>query len=229
MPEPLTSEEIRVLGSLMEMQISTPNAYPPSLAQLMNVCNKKVGRHPVTDYRESQIQNGLDMLEIRGLVETVEAEEPGTYQFLQTAKSAFTLSDEEAAVFCVLLLRGPRSLDDIYTEAKKLYDFASPDDVEETLHALSIHEPALVTAQLDPSGNGEFLYNHLLGEKTQKKKPAGMEGLVGARMVQTGNNPVSTGLSEDLKKYFSLSMSSIRAEIRALRREVEALRRDLDR
>lgn len=231
MPEPLTSEEIRVLGSLLEMQASSPKNYPPTLGQLTHSCNKKNGRYPVTDYRESQVQNALDMLEIRGLAETIIVHGSRTNKYAQTATAAYNLTDEEAAVFCVLLLRGPQNLNEIYNGSRRLYKFRNTEDVEEALHALSIHEPALVTADVDPVGQKDSTYNHLLAGKAAPPKSRASSGIPmpPPPTPNEGGSPVVAGLTEELKRYFSLSMSSLRAEVRALRREVEALRRDLEK
>ena len=230
MPEPLTSEEVRILGCLMEMQVIAPEIYPPTLSELTKSCNKKSNRNPVTEYQLTKVQNGLDMLEIRGLVETVDEDSDEDMRYVQMAKAAYTLSDEEAAVFCILLLQGQSDLELIFNEAQRLYQFPDQEDVEETLHALSIHEPALVTAVMESEDSEEFLYDHLLSGKGKKRKTAGSGPETTARpAAHPSSSPVAMGLSEDLKKYFSLSMSSIRAEIRGLRREVEALRKDLEK
>lgn len=231
MPEPLTSEEIRVLGCLLELQAASPKIYPPTLGQLTHSCNKNIGRYPVTDYRESQVQNALDMLEIRGLSETIIAHGSRTNKYTQTATAAYNLTDEESAVFCVLLLRGPQNLKEIYQASSRLYQFRDTEDVEEALHALSIHEPGLVTAEVDPTGREDSTYDHLLAGKAAQPKVQRLSGVPAPPPPPSGNggSPVVSGLTEELKRYFSLSMSSLRAEVRALRREVEALRRDLEK
>ncbi|HTT02384.1 MAG TPA: DUF480 domain-containing protein, partial [Steroidobacteraceae bacterium] len=138
----LTAAEARVIGSLIEKQITTPDQYPLSLNALMNACNQKSNRDPVMSLDEHSVQAVVDALGKRHLV--VEKSGFGSrvpkyqHRFCNTEYGALKFSPEELAVVCELLLRGPQTPGELRTRAQRLAPFADLAQVEATLDALTL-------------------------------------------------------------------------------------------
>jgi len=130
----LTAQELRVLGSLLEKEMATPEYYPLTLNSLMAACNQKTSRLPVVSYDEKTVLSALAGLKNKRLVwESVVGRVPKYEQsFLRNNK----LINTEAAVLCVLMLRGPQTAGEIRAHTQRLYDFKEPEKLDETLSDL---------------------------------------------------------------------------------------------
>lgn len=160
--------EARVIGSLMEKSMTTPEHYPLSLNALVNACNQKSSREPVMDLAERQVVDALERLQRRYLVR--EKSTFGArvakyhYRLFNDEIGDFRFSGAERAVVCLLLLRGPQTPGELRSRAGRMYAFAHVDEVEETLEALQHYEQGPFVAPLGRQpGRREIRYAHLFG------------------------------------------------------------------
>ena len=133
----LTPIELRVLGSLIEKQITTPEYYPLTLNSLTAACNQKNNRNPVTSFAESDIEEALYSLREKNLAYVFHGSTSRVPKYKHVAPEVLHLSPPEVAAMCVLMLSGPQTVGEIRTRGSRLYPFAGMEEVEETLRALS--------------------------------------------------------------------------------------------
>ena len=161
---PLSPSEVRVLGALIEKQITTPDYYPLTLNSLTNACNQLTNREPVVSYDEQTIVRALDALREKRLATLFSGAESRVAKYKHTLTDAILLTPAEVALLCVLMLRGPQTVGELRTRAERLFTFDSLPEVEETLNALASRpEQPLVTKLPRAPGTKESRYAHLLG------------------------------------------------------------------
>lgn len=136
----ISAIEMRVVGCLIEKEITTPDQYPLSLNSLVNACNQKSNREPVTSFSELEVQDAVDALLARGLVTDVSASHGRVnkyqHRFCNTEFSDLQLSPAETAVVCLLFLRGAQTPGELRSRSGRLHSFASREEVEATLASL---------------------------------------------------------------------------------------------
>ena len=136
----LNQIEMRIIGCLIEKEITTPDQYPLSINALINACNQKSNREPVTSYTELEIQDALDVLVERGLVTQVSASHSriSKYQhrFCNTEFSDLQLSSGELAVICLLFVRGAQTPGELRSRSGRLHNFQNREEVEQALQNL---------------------------------------------------------------------------------------------
>jgi uncharacterized protein YceH (UPF0502 family) len=133
----LDEPELRVLGALMEKEIATPEYYPLSLNALVNACNQKSNREPVVAYDDATVESALDDLRAKGLAMRVTGRDSRVPKHEQRFTEQFNLGRREAAVICVLMLRGPQTVGELRGRTDRLYTFDDLEAVESTLHKLA--------------------------------------------------------------------------------------------
>ena len=133
----LDASEARVLGSLMEKEIATPEYYPLSLNALVNACNQKSNREPVVSYDEDTVEQALEELRKKGMAMRISGRDSRVPKHEQRFTEKFNLGRREAAVICVLLLRGPQTVGELRGRTERLYTFDDLEAVESTLHRLA--------------------------------------------------------------------------------------------
>lgn len=156
----LDSAEVRVLGALLEKEIATPDYYPLSLNALVNACNQKSNREPVVSYDEDTVERALEGLRAKGLAVRITGGESRVPKHGQRFTEKLNLGRREAALLCVLMLRGPQTVGELRGRAERLYAFEDLEGVESTLNHLA--EQGLVTKLPRQSGSREARYAHLL-------------------------------------------------------------------
>lgn len=183
--------EARVIGSLMEKSMTTPEQYPLSLNALVNACNQKSSREPVLDLSERQVQEALEALRARYLVR----EKSGFgsrvpkyhYRLFNDEIGDFRFSPAERAVVCLLLLRGPQTAGELRTRAARMYAFSDVDEVESTLQALMDYAqgPFVVRLARQPGRREERYAQLFSGPVTgaAADTPAASAGTAGHRSV----------------------------------------------
>src|SRR3989442_9418055 len=134
MPTKLTETEVRVLGSLIEKQITTPEYYPLTLNALTLACNQKNNRNPVTTLAESEVEQALDSLREKNLAYVFHGSTSRVPKFKHVVPEILHLSPAEVAVMCVLMLSGAQTVGEIRTRGSRLHNFTGLEEVEETLH-----------------------------------------------------------------------------------------------
>jgi uncharacterized protein YceH (UPF0502 family) len=132
----LDPAEARVLGSLMEKEVTTPDYYPMSLNALVNACNQKSNRDPVVVFDDETVETALESLRHKGLTARISGESR-VPKHEQRFTERLNMGRREAAVICVMLLRGPQTVGELRGRTERLHDFADLEEVESTLQRLA--------------------------------------------------------------------------------------------
>ncbi len=157
----LGAREVRVLGCLIEKELSTPDYYPMTLNALTTACNQKTNRDPVVDYDESDVSEALDALQRRRLVGHASSSYGRADKFRHALVEVMGLDRPALAVLSSLMLRGPETAGELRARTSRMHEFGSLDAVEAMLRALSEREPALVVHLSKQPGQKEARYAHL--------------------------------------------------------------------
>jgi hypothetical protein len=163
----LSDEEVRVLGALIEKEITTPDYYPLSLNSLVSACNQTSNRNPVVHYDEPTVAQALDGLREKKLVHQIDRAESRVTKYRHVLYEAMNVSRPVIAVMCVLMLRGPQTIGEIRTRTSRLYDFTSLEQVEATVNSLISAEPPSIARLPRQTGQKEVRYAHLLSGEPQ--------------------------------------------------------------
>jgi uncharacterized protein YceH (UPF0502 family) len=162
LPE-LNDVELRVLGSLMEKSRTTPEYYPMTLNALTTACNQKTARKPVVQFDDDTVVSALDTLKRKGLISTATGGSSRAVKYKHNFAIVFPVIPSEVALICLLILRGPQTPGELNTNANRLYEFESLDEVNETLDKLSKGEVVYVQQLPKRPGQKEARFKHLLG------------------------------------------------------------------
>ena len=181
--------EARVVGCLIEKEITTPDQYPLSLNALTNACNQKTNREPVLELREAEVQQTVDALMKKHMVSDRSAGYGGRvtkykHRFCNTEFGSLKFSKQELGLICVLLLRGPQTPGELRSRTNRLCEFADADEVEATLKNLMAREDGPFIARLPRApGARESRYAHLFSgaiESAPEPEPRSAEEPPGA-------------------------------------------------
>ena len=164
----LSDIETRVLGSLVEKQVTTPEYYPLTLNALTAACNQKNNRNPVTSYSEDEVSRGLESLREKNLAYVFYGSSSRVPKYKHVAPEVLHLNAAELALMCVLMLRGGQTPGELRGNASRLYDFSGLEEIEQTLNGLMSRDGDPVVARLPRQpGQKEVRFVHLLnGEPT---------------------------------------------------------------
>lgn len=158
----LNAIEVRVLGSLVEKDITTPDYYPLSLNALVNACNQKNNRDPVMTLDEDPVRSALDSLQVKRLAGPASGADSRVTKYEHRLQEVYNFDRRETAILCVLLLRGAQTPGELRSRSERMYAFESLEDVLAALDRLSRREPPLVTILPRQPGTKESRYMHLL-------------------------------------------------------------------
>lgn len=159
----LSEIETRVLGSLIEKQVTTPEYYPLTLNALTLACNQKNNRNPVTSYSEHQVADALESLREKNLTYVFYGSTSRVPKYKHVMPEVMHLSRPELALMCVLMLRGAQTLGELRGHGGRLHDFSSLEEVEETLNKLITRDPDPLVARLPRQpGQKDGRFAHLL-------------------------------------------------------------------
>ena len=161
-PVVLTVVEARVLGALVEKEITTPDYYPLSLNALVNACNQRSNREPVMNLGEDEVRQSLNALQDKELAGHARSADGRVAKYEHWLGEAFNFSRAEAALLCVLLLRGPQTPGELRGRIERLHSFDEISDVLAGLQKLMEREPSLVAILPRQAGTKESRYAHLL-------------------------------------------------------------------
>jgi len=156
----LNPQEARVLGALIEKQVTTPEYYPLSINALVNACNQKSNREPVMQLDEDQVRLALRNLQDKRLAASLHEGRVPKYQ--HQFQEVLNLTRGQTALICVLLLRGPQTPGELRGRSERLHAFAELDEVQTVLQQLMQHDPPLATLLPRQPGTKEARYAHLL-------------------------------------------------------------------
>jgi uncharacterized protein YceH (UPF0502 family) len=158
----LNPAEARVLGSLLEKEATTPDYYPLSLNALVNACNQRSNREPVTNLDEEEVHLALRRLEDIGLAGRARSADGRVTKYEHWLGEAYNFTRAESALICVLLLRGPQTPGELRGRTERLHSFAEIADVLAGLQKLTERTPSLVAVLPRQPGTKESRYTHLL-------------------------------------------------------------------
>lgn len=228
----LTTAELRVLGALIEKEITTPENYPLSLNALQSAANQRSSRDPVLDLTEEELRQALHVLEDLDLVTPVRDSRVAKWE--HRARTVLNLRRDETAILCLLLLRGPQTPGELRSRADRLYPFDDLTAVTATLDRLAAR-PAVAENMPEPGNTGpltaalprqpgarEIRYMHLLGAAAPSvpaATPAATPPNQRTPMERTGME--RTGMAQT-------GVENMRAEIEQLRQELAAVQRRLN-
>ena len=203
----LNDIEVRVLGSLVEKQVTTPEYYPLTINALTLACNQKNNRNPVTAYSENLVAQAVENLRELNLAYVFYGSTSRVPKYKHVMPEVLHLSQAQLALMCVLLLRGSQTVGELRERASRLYEFSSLEEVEETLNSLISREPeTLVTRLPRQPGQKETRFAHLLA------------GEAAAEAAAEEPSPRRT-ISRETDR-----LSSIQEDVAALKTQMEELR-----
>ena len=179
----LTPNQARVIGVMLEKEVTTPDQYPLSLNALTNGCNQKSNREPVMSLSESDVQNVLDELIEKKLVadEGAFTSRVAKYKhrFCNTEFGSFKLTEQQRAIVCVMLLRGPQTPGELRTRTNRLAEFANVTEVETALNELhNLNGDEVVVKLAREPGKRESRYAHLFSGDDFATESSGSTAMV---------------------------------------------------
>jgi uncharacterized protein YceH (UPF0502 family) len=163
----LNETEARVLGALLEKEITTPDYYPLSLNALVNACNQKSNRDPVMNLEVDSVRAALRALHENSLARSVSAADSRVTKYEHRLQEAFNFDRREAAIFCELLLRGPQTPGELRSRAERMHHFDELSEVQSALQRLMSRESPLVKVLARKPGTKESRYLQLLSGDVQ--------------------------------------------------------------
>lgn len=162
----LNDTEVRVLGCLIEKELTTPEYYPLSLNSLTNACNQKSNRNPMVSFDEADVAQALKGLQEKGLASKTLTAGSRVTKYLHKLLDKFDLSRQEIAIISELLLRGPQTIGEIRTHAERMSPFGGLEEVEKNLQSLMDYNPELVERLAREAGRKECRFAHLFSGRT---------------------------------------------------------------
>jgi uncharacterized protein YceH (UPF0502 family) len=190
--------EVRVLGSLLEKEITTPEYYPLSLNALINACNQKSNREPAVNFDQETVEHALQTLRDKGLLLSITGAGSRVPKYGHRISEKLNLGRRELAILCELMLRGPQTLGELRTRADRMHSFDDLAQVESVIE----HLPELITKLPRRPGEKEARYAHLLS---------------GAPAISENEPEVPQPMRSD-------RIANLEAEVAELRSELESLK-----
>jgi uncharacterized protein len=215
----LNDIEVRVLASLVEKQVTTPEYYPLTLNSLALACNQKNNRHPVTAYDESTVMQALESLREKNLAYVFYGSNSRVPKYKHVVPEVLHLSPQETAVMCVLMLRGPQTIGEIKDRGARLFEFPNLEEVDQTLNALSVKEPDPLIIKLPrQAGQKEARFAHLLS------------GAVTVDATSDAESPRRASRANESEKVSALEheVEKLRAEVNTLQQQFEEFKKQFE-
>jgi uncharacterized protein YceH (UPF0502 family) len=205
--------EVRILGCLIEKEISTPEYYPLTLHSLTAACNQKSNRCPVVTYGEDTVAHCLEELRNKGIIQSINAPGSRTVKYRHSFLEEFRLIPSEAVILCELMLRGPQTMGEIRAHTERMYEFKGQDELEETLRGVMERDEPLIIKLQRQSGKKEARYMHMLS------------GIPGKQEIDQDASVLGSG-----QQYLTDNerIDKLEEELLALRRELDGLRNSFE-
>src|ERR1035437_1888335 len=219
MPETLKPTEARILGSLVEKQLTTPEYYPLTLNALVNACNQKNNRDPVVSYDEKTVADALESLRDRNLVYVFYGSTSRVPKYKHMLPSVYELDEGETAIVAVLLLRGPQTLGELRERTGRLHEFAGVGEVQQTLDSLERRDEPLVVKLERLPGHQEARFAQLLTREPD------VEAFAAAPTVSHSR---SGSFDPDRIAKLEAEVASLREEVVELNRRFDEFRRQFE-
>lgn len=213
----LSASAVRVLGCLMEKEMATPEYYPLSLNALVNACNQKTNRHPVVEYDEETVVRAISELKQQQLAWQSDAARVPKYGENLIGSKKFVA--QEAALLCLLLVRGPQTVGELKGRSERMATFSSLEEVDETLQALA--DLSLVLKLPRQPGRKECRYAHLFSGE-----PVVEETYVTMAVPEAAT--VRVRAEEEQFAAFTEQLTELREELAGLRQQFETFRKQFE-
>jgi uncharacterized protein YceH (UPF0502 family) len=212
----LNAAEARVLGSLVEKDITTPDYYPLSLNALVNACNQKNNREPVTNFDEETVRLALRNLSDKRLAGPAGGADGRVTKYEHRLQEVFNFTRPETAILCVLLLRGPQTPGELRGRTERMHRFEDLDEVLSGLQQLMRREPPLAKALGRRPGTKEIRYAHLLSGDVEAWEPPA--------------ETASTSGSADSERIIQLEeqVAALRNEVAELKQQMAEFRKQFE-
>jgi uncharacterized protein len=221
----LSEIETRVLGSLIEKDITTPDYYPLSLNALVNACNQKNNRDPVMTLDEAGVRDALSSLQEKRLAGPASGADSRVSKYEHRLQEVFNFDRRESALVCVLLLRGSQTPGELRSRADRMHHFEALEDVVATLDRLAQRDPPLVRVLARQPGSRESRYMHLFsGESpTEVARPSD-----GAQSPSPTHASAGKANSDDRLSALEREVSHLRSEVSEVQRQLAAFRKQFE-
>ena len=212
----LNVAEARVLGSLIEKDITTPDYYPLSLNALINACNQKNNRDPVTSLDEETVRLALRNLSDKRLAGPASGADGRVTKYEHRLQEVFNFSRRETAILCVLLLRGPQTPGELRSRTERMHRFDHLDEVFSGLQQLMQREPSLAKVLPRQPGTKEARYAHLLSGDVEAWEPPA--------------ESVGSAISADAERVAVLEdqVAVLQREVAELKQQMESFKRQFE-
>ncbi len=211
----LSEIETRVLGSLIEKQVTTPEYYPLTLNALTLACNQKNNRNPVTSYSENQVADALESLREKNLAYVFYGSTSRVPKYKHVMPEVMHLSHPEMALMCVLMLRGAQTLGELRGNGARLHEFSGLEEVEETLNKLITRDPDPLVARLPRQpGQKDGRFAHLLSGEID------LEALAESERAQPVSSSRRSGLEQKVEE--------LAAEVQKLKEQFEQFKKQFE-
>ena len=216
----LTETEVRVLGALIEKDITTPEYYPLSLNALVNACNQKSNRDPFMQLDENTVRDALAGLQEHRLAGPAGGADSRVTKYEHRTQEVFNFTRAEVAVLCVLLLRGPQTPGELRGRTERMHHFETLDDVQSALQKLMQRQPPLARVLPRQPGTKESRYVHLLAGDVAVTEHAGSSSESGISKTNAVDSERIARLEEEV--------SVLRQEVAELRAQLERFRKQFE-
>jgi hypothetical protein len=219
----LNEVEARVLGALLEKEITTPDYYPLSLNALVNACNQKSNRDPAMNLDDDAVRSALRALHDNSLARSVSAADSRVTKYEHRLQEAFNFDRREAAIFCELLVRGPQTPGELRSRAERMHHFDDLSEVQSALQRLMNREPPLVKVLARQPGTKESRYIHLLcGDTEPVTSPAEREAPAARRQSPEVAN------AGNALPHLETEVAELRRDIADLKEQFAAFRKQFE-
>jgi len=215
----LKEVEVRVLGALVEKDVTTPDYYPLSLNALVNACNQKNNRDPVMSLDEGSVREALITLQEKRLAGPSSTADSRVTKYEHRLQEMFNFTRGETAVLCVLLLRGPQTPGELRGRTERMHRFETLDEVQSTLQRLMQREEPLVKILSRQPGTKESRYSHLLAGDVSEGTPG-----------SPASRSPSFKVSEDAERISRLEeeVANLQNQVAELKRQLEGFRKQFE-
>lgn len=215
----LNEIEVRVLGALIEKDVTTPDYYPLSLNALVNACNQKNNRDPVMNLDEESVRQALESLQEKRLAGPARGADSRVTKYEHRTQEVFNFTRGEIAIVCVLLLRGPQTPGELRSRTERMHRFEDLTDVQSALQRLMQREPALAKVLPRQPGTKESRYMHLLSGDVEDASVAGAPSSVSAQSDSVGGDRITSLETE---------VSTLQEEIAELKRQFASFKKQFE-
>jgi hypothetical protein len=217
----LNEVETRVLGSLVEKDVTTPDYYPLSLNALVNACNQKNNRDPVMTLDEDAVRQALDSLQAKRLAGPTGGADSRVTKYEHRLQEVFNFTRGETAILCVLLLRGPQTPGELRGRTDRMHHFEDLTEVQSSLQRLMQRDPALVRVLPRQPGTKESRYKHLLSGDAEEVATADVP-------VSRQSSALRDAADDDRIARLEDEVANVRRELADLKQQLATFRKQFE-